>query len=91
MQESTITIVISVLANAAYLWLPVKVSYIFVGKSKLQRVQSRIAYLLTLAYFLNIALLNTIYSYPIFLIGGLNWALMVRCIAKRDFEKDNSK
>ena len=79
-----ITVLIAVLINAAYLWLPPNVSYVFVGKNKLQKAQFRLALLLTVAVLLNMALYKTTFSALVFLLGLTNWVLMIVCIVKRD-------
>lgn len=86
MQESigTMTVLLAVIINAAYLWLPANISYIFVGKHRLQKIQSRFAFLLTVAVFLNIGLYSTLYSLMVLMLGLVNWALMVVCIVRRD-------
>ncbi|MCG8316820.1 MAG: hypothetical protein MI976_26690 [Pseudomonadales bacterium] len=77
-------VLIAVLINAAYLWVPPNVSYIFVGKSKLQKAQFRLAILLTVAVLLNLALYKTTFSALVFLLGFTNWVLMIVCLVKRD-------
>jgi hypothetical protein len=81
------SILIAVLVQSVYLLLPSKISYVFVGKSKSQRTQSRIGFILMLAVFLNIGVYGVLYSPYVLMIGCINWILMAMCVVKPDLKK----
>jgi hypothetical protein len=87
--EQSTTILLIVFAYAAYLLLPSKISFVFSGKNRLQKIQARFGALLLLAVFLNIGLFNVLHSQIVILGGLVNWILVVFSIKNSSLERDD--